>query len=369
MNKQDRQPARTPSQLERKWDWGKTFAEVYGLIDGVQTETLKAVNGLDKKLNHEEIFNRLTNYGTVQGIYRSENDDIYINASYIKSGTLSADRIDADNLKVKAANITGELTIGQLPSGVAQTKDIPTKVSALTNDSGYQTASGVTTIVGGVVTTDYVNALGISVAAAKITGLLSANQIKLGGKMSIYQEIDSDDLGGYFGYVETKVSMAGVVKFSGKGVGLDSSGHIILTTSNGNTAIASRGDILLATSGYVSTYGNALRFNDVNVAYSASDLRLKKNIDYNVSDKLISVFDGLKPVTFEMGKDFVEGQNHIGFIAQDVAESVTNAGLGNALIATDCNGMHALNYGEITAVLTAKIKQLESRLNELEGMS
>jgi hypothetical protein len=306
MSKQDRQPARTPSQLERKWDWGRTFAEVFGLIDGVQTETLKAVNGLDKKLNHEEIFNRLTNYGTVQGIYRSESDDIYINASYIKSGTLAADRIDADNLKVKAANITG---------------------------------------------------------------LLSANQIKLGGKMLIYQEIDSDDLGGYFGYVETKVSMAGVVKFSGKGVGLDSSGHIILTTSNGNTAIASRGDILLATSGYVSTYGNALRFNDVNVAYSASDLRLKKNIDYNVSDKLISVFDGLKPVTFEMGKDFVEGQNHIGFIAQDVAESVTNAGLGNALIATDCNGMHALNYGEITAVLTAKIKQLESRLNELEGMS
>lgn len=58
------------------------------------------------------------------------------------------------------------------------------RVGDLTNDSGYQTATGVTTIVNGVVTTDYVNALGITVNAANITGRLNANQINMTGAIS-----------------------------------------------------------------------------------------------------------------------------------------------------------------------------------------
>ena len=313
-SKQDRQPARTASQLERKWDWGKTFAEVYGLIDDVQTETLKAVDSLDKKLDHEEVFNRLTNYGKVQGIYRSDNDDVYINASYIKSGLLSADRIDADSLKVKAANITG---------------------------------------------------------------LLTANQIKLGGVMSLYQTLDSNNLAGTLGYANAQVGAVGSsTYFSGPAIGIiaqsdtNSYAHAMLMAPNGNIAIAGYGDVFIGSSlGRVNTLGTALSFNGVNIAYNTSDRRMKKNIDYGVTDKLIAAFDGLKPVTFELDNEFDEGQNHIGFIAQDVVEAVASADLGNALIATDCNGMYALNYGEITAVLTAKIKQLESRLNELEGAS
>lgn len=58
------------------------------------------------------------------------------------------------------------------------------RVGDLTNNSGYQTAAGVTTIVNGVVTTDYVNALGITVNAANITGTLTANQVNLTGAIS-----------------------------------------------------------------------------------------------------------------------------------------------------------------------------------------
>ena len=264
MSKQDRVYTRTPAALEQKYDWGKTFAEVYGLINDAQNAAEKAnnaVDGLDKKLDHEEIFNRLTNYGTVQGIYRSENDDIYINASYIKSGTLSADRIDADNLKVKAANITGELTIGQLPSGVAQTKDIPTKVSSLTNDSGYQTASGVTTIVGGVVTTDFVNALGISVAAAKITGLLTANQIKLGGKMNVYQSIDSDISAGYLGYWDIR-QISGSIPFpTGKALGIEASGHGMMYAQHNIILGSYANAYLFSSAGEVHIMGTELKMN------------------------------------------------------------------------------------------------------------
>lgn len=108
------------------------------------------------------------------------NDSGYKDATgvtTIVNGTVTTDYVEALNIKVKAAQITDTLTIGQLPDTVAEAGDIPTAVSQLTNDSGYQNATGVTTIVNGTVTTDYVNALGITVAAANITGTLTASQI------------------------------------------------------------------------------------------------------------------------------------------------------------------------------------------------
>lgn len=92
-----------------------------------------------------------------------------------KSGTtkIKGSSIETDTLYVKAANITGTLTIGQLPDGVAQKSDIPTipdvptKISELMNDSSFVvndtgvTGDGITSITKGIVTTEYVNALGV----------------------------------------------------------------------------------------------------------------------------------------------------------------------------------------------------------------
>lgn len=89
------------------------------------------------------------------------NGTTTIDGACIKTGTIEASRIDTDSLYVNAANITGSLTIGQLPNNVATTGDIPDKVSDLENDEGYQTKRGVVTIIGGTVDADYVNALGI----------------------------------------------------------------------------------------------------------------------------------------------------------------------------------------------------------------
>lgn len=47
-----------------------------------------AVDDLDKALTQEDIFNRLTNNGKSQGIY-IEDGDLYVNATYIKSGKLT----------------------------------------------------------------------------------------------------------------------------------------------------------------------------------------------------------------------------------------------------------------------------------------
>ena len=106
--------------------------------------------------------------------------EISVGAAQI-TGKLTAGQIDASELKVSAANITGTLTIGQLPDSVAETSDIPTKVSELSNDSGYQNKTGVVSIIDGRITADYVEALEISVGAANITGKLTASQINADG--------------------------------------------------------------------------------------------------------------------------------------------------------------------------------------------
>ena len=85
--KQDRTPARTASDIERKYNFGKSFGEVFGLVDEarrIAEEAEEAVKNLDTDLDQEEIFNRLTNNGEVQGIYRDENGDIYINGKYVE---------------------------------------------------------------------------------------------------------------------------------------------------------------------------------------------------------------------------------------------------------------------------------------------
>lgn len=105
MNKQDRQGARTPAQLEYRYNFGKTFAEVFGLVEEAQQTADKAKAEIDS-LDQEEIFNRLTNNGEDQGVYR-QNNKIYINADYIQSGKISAQYIDAYNLEIEDGAFVG----------------------------------------------------------------------------------------------------------------------------------------------------------------------------------------------------------------------------------------------------------------------
>lgn len=86
-DKQDRVGARTPADLERKYKF-KSFSEVMGVADDARAKAENAsqeVAKLDKSLNAEEVFNRLTNNGELQGLYRDEDGNLYVNATYIQS--------------------------------------------------------------------------------------------------------------------------------------------------------------------------------------------------------------------------------------------------------------------------------------------
>lgn len=100
--KMDLHGVRTASDLERKYQFNKSFAEIAGIATDARTTAEQAkqeVIAVDESLTSEEIFNRLTNNGEEQGIYR-EDGKIYINAEYV----------NFDELNGKSLNLTGKLT-------------------------------------------------------------------------------------------------------------------------------------------------------------------------------------------------------------------------------------------------------------------
>ena len=77
------------------------------------SDAQQSVNDLDNSLNSEGVFNRLTDNGKIQGIYMS-GGQLYINGSYIKSGTLNANLIRAGILQ----DVEGKAFYLDLANGV-----------------------------------------------------------------------------------------------------------------------------------------------------------------------------------------------------------------------------------------------------------
>ena len=87
--KQDRTYTRTASDLERKLGVKEKFAQVMGIAENAQRKAEEA-EGKYENLDQETVFNLLTNNGQLEGIYRGDDGEIYINASYIASGIISS---------------------------------------------------------------------------------------------------------------------------------------------------------------------------------------------------------------------------------------------------------------------------------------
>ena len=89
----------------------KTLSEyTEGIAEGAAED---AVDAYDEELTQQAVFNKLTNNGETQGIYL-ENGKLYLNATYIKTGSLSADIITAGILKDKKNKNSWNLDTGVL---------------------------------------------------------------------------------------------------------------------------------------------------------------------------------------------------------------------------------------------------------------
>lgn len=300
-----------------------------------------------------------------------ETETLYVDAAHI-NGQLTANQIDATNLKVNAANITGSLTIGQLPSNVATDSDIPTRTSDLTNDSGYQTRSGVVSIINGTVTADYVEAL--EVAAATLRGRTIYVQNYSGSSVG-YISTSSADTGGSAidinSYGAGRFVANSNLYFSGAGVVLQLGGGNIQC---GRSIVASNDNTYnLGSSGI--RWANAYVASGV---INSSDRNQKTDISYDLT-KYDAIFDALKPASFKF-IDGTSGRTHTGFISQDVEDSLALCGLTSIDFATfikspkvDEDGkviegeyVYGLRYDELIALMVTQIQSLKKRVADLE---
>ena len=298
-------------------------------------------------------------------------NDLEVNAANIQ-GQLTANQINTDGLTVNAANITGSLTIGQLPSNVATDSDIPTRTSDLTNDSGYQTRSGVVSIINGTVTADYVEAL--EVAAATLRGRTIYVQNYSGSSVG-YISTSSADTGGSAidinSYGAGRFVANSNLYFSGAGVVLQLGGGNIQC---GRSIVASNDNTYnLGSSGI--RWANAYVASGV---INSSDRNYKTDINYDLA-KYDAIFDALKPASFKF-IDGTSGRTHTGFVSQDIEDSLAPCGLTSVDFATfikspkvDEDGkviegeyVYGLRYDELIALMVAQIQSLKKRVADLE---
>ena len=312
----DEYPYKTPEQRKTE----RQLAQTRSLITKNAEEIKLEVQGLDGK------YTKLSQ--TVDGFtFEDESGTVYINGGAIKANSITADKIDATNLKVDAANITGTLYIGDL-----------------VDDVGLVTENNVTTITNNAIKT-------ANISADQITaGTLDANNISIDGLFAIYY---GSRLCGKIGGMYTVANGAGAV-LTGPGNG---AGYVRASASGAKVADDTYEIGCSSGAGCFST----------NTIVVSSDKRLKKAIKYDM-DAYENVFMSLRPCSFLMKNESKE-QRHWGFIAQDVIDGVKNSGLDTDKLAVIAkrNGLYSIGYTEITALNTHMIQKLMARVAALEG--
>ena len=286
-----------------------------------------------------------------------------------------ADITDAPTIPSSTSELTND-------SGYITDGDIPSKTSQLTNDSGYINSSTATTITNNAISTATIRADQVSAGSFYITGGYinidtgadDTNTIRLVGS-SRYTEMGP---GGLYTAFNDGTYRAFVDAQSGFYVGDGSGNSGGLTTEvlslSGISLYNQNGHFMFSNTvepegsfnwdlGSDSYYWNNVYCYSVN---QISDRNFKEDIT-PLATKYVDLFDKLNPVSFKF-----KGANrtHTGFIAQDVESAMTEVGLTSSEFAgfyKSSDDVCGLRYTEFIALLTAKVQQLENRIEVLEN--
>ena len=229
-----------------------------------------------------------------------------------------------------------------------------------------------------------------------------ANSLHLGGELKVYKSLKSDTVGGYIGYCTGFNSNKGIgvmhTADKGQCICTDQAARIsyggdsqVVANTNG-VWIDGYGQIVMEIGGvsYVElsdTYFTPYAARPIKLGTSSSPWsavyantstiqtsdRNQKNSIEDLPDKYLAMFDSLRPRRFKMNNG-TSDRYHIGYIAQEVEEAMNDAGIDSQEFGgfikdkdQDGNDIYMLRYGEVDAIYSAKIKQLESRNAELEA--
>lgn len=290
-----------------------------------------------------------------------------INGGCIKTGTIDAQRI----------NLTGAITWSDLASD-AQGK--VNSASSLASTANQNATTANNTISGWQYQgTTYIDGTKL------MTGTVTASTIQ-GGQIALMatEDIQAGILG------LTAASTAGIA------VNLTSLGALRLRANQGDIYISrdegsyptflhfQDRDIAVGVDNYTTQLAtfrpnmdDVFNLGDSSHAWkqlylaspiiSSSDRRRKAEISYEL-ERYDAVFDALKPASFLLLRHEGDGK-HVGFVAQDVEEALSSAGLERGdLAALVCeNDVYALRYEEFIPLCVWQIQQLKARVAALEG--
>ena len=273
-----------------------------------------------------------------------------INGACIKTGTIEAERL----------NLTGAITFNDLAEEVYY--DI--------NDA-YTMAEDAQKVVGGWVYPGTTQIDGNSI----MTGTVRASTLE----------------GGYIALLSSSERTVGELTMTGAStatyaVDLYSYGALRLTAGSGaayieagssfielDSRISCGNDIAPSVSGGYSCGISSKRWSDVyadNAEIQTSDQNKKHDIE-ELPEKYLEMMDRITPVRYRLN-DGTSGRFHVGFVAQEVEQAMTDAKVGSLEFGgwvkdtdEEGNDIYMLRYSEFIAVLWAKIRQLESRLEAM----
>lgn len=321
-------------------------------------------------------------------IYRVENVFGSSTGMYFGTGGLSvSDRFQVDAngyLTCSGATISGAIRATSLNVTGAS-------ITGLTVDAASVTGNlSASRINGGIL--DFNNFSVDHLSANDITtGLLSADYIKLGGDMAVYDALNSGTVGGWLGYTTGAYGGAGIHMQSGlgevvataSGAKLCYGGKTLSVTEGGaqtNCRMAVGGDLVVSGSAAPSVDGaGSLGFSDYrwSVVYAqtgtitTSDREKKTDISYAL-ERYDALFEKLRPASYRLNGG-TSGRTHTGLVAQDVEQALASCGLTGQDFAafvktprTDGGADYGLRYEELIALCIRQIQMLRERVRKLE---
>ena len=296
--------------------------------------------------------------------------------------TIDGGQIDAENLIVKAANITGKLTASQVEidlSGSITWGDLSSSVQNEINDA-YSLAADAEAAAADAVDT--------------VDGWRYNGGTYIDGEMVMAGTVIAGSLiGGTVGLLTSAELTAGGLDITGASsstyaIELWSNGALRLEAYDGAAYLGSD-SASIEVSDYIwcndhifpsdpDSYccGNAnypwSMVYSTNGMCETSDRRKKKNITYGL-DRFDAFFDDMKGCSYQMVNG-TSGRFHNGFIADDIRDNLAKHGISTqdfggyvADVDKDGNEILGLRYSEFIPLIVDQVQKLKARVARMEG--
>lgn len=373
------------------------IASINNLFDRACAPTISAPESdeIDDEYPYESKERRETNRQLAQthSLITKTAEEIRLEVKNEIDGLSASIDIKLDSITSQITGINGQVSsITQTVSGIQtqitglnnQVSSIDQKVDSISLDvsngtsssrieltvDGVRVSSATVEFTGNIIFASDLTDGRTSISGDNIdTGEISARYIRLGGQMEVYESTSSRaDVGGYIGFM----SGASATGESTDGIAIANYTEraVVICTKRGARMGYDGVNTVVCTSSQVSINGDTVFINGE--PQSASDARLKTDVQYDVDDYL-NVFDRLKPATFVYNG---HKRRHMGFLAQEIQETLKEEGIPEEHFAALCTevpneerpiGMYSLRYGELQIMTVAKVQQMDKRLKELEA--